>query len=91
MYSINHYKSKLHSLPSSGKNILLLLQCQESLFVMSRNHPASSCSFQALETLSALEPCWVISSKPALRNTISPLFNISNVFDSQEEENSHSR
>ena len=32
-------------------------------------------AFQVLQALGAAEPCWVVSSQPALRNAIAPVLN----------------
>lgn len=51
----------------------LTLQLKESLLVVSRYHASPCRPFQALESLSTLEPCRMIPGKPTLRHTVAPL------------------
>jgi hypothetical protein len=55
----------------------ILDQILKGLFVMPRNHLTPGGSFQLFQTLRALEPSWMISCKPALRDSITPLYNVS--------------
>lgn len=58
----------------------LALKLQECLLVMARNDSTSCCRFQTLETLSAAEPCWMVSRKPTLWDSITPLCNSQSVY-----------
>jgi hypothetical protein len=55
----------------------ILDQILEGLFVMPRNHLTPGGSFQLFQTLRALEPSWMIPCKPALRDSVAPLYNVS--------------
>jgi len=46
---------------------------------MSGNNSSSCSSLDALQSLGAAEPSWVITSQPALWDTITPLWEIPNV------------
>lgn len=63
----------------------ILDQIFKGLFVMPRNHLTPGGSFQLFQTLRALEPSWMISCKPALRDSITPVFNDMAVVTDKEE------
>ncbi len=48
-------------------------QIQQRLLVMAWDNLSSCGPFKLLKALGASEPCWVVASKPALRDTITPL------------------
>lgn len=57
----------------SCEHILLLLQCEKSLFVVARNHATACLSDELLQALRATEPGWVVAREPALRDAVAPL------------------
>ena len=76
---------------SSGENLGLILESQEGLLVMSWNDLSLGGSLELLETLSATEPSWMVTSKPALGDTIAPLLRISITSCSNSALNLHSQ
>jgi len=68
-----------------SENPALALQRQEAFLVMSWNDTSPRLPLKLLESLSALEPCGVISSQPALWDAIAPVFdNVAMIADEEE-------
>jgi hypothetical protein len=62
-----------HACSSQVALLDLTLELQECLLIMSGNNSSSCSSLDALQSLGAAEPSWVVTGQPALWDTITPL------------------
>lgn len=63
-----------HACSSQVALLDLTLELQECLLIMSGNNSSSCSSLDALQSLGAAEPSWVVTGQPALWDTITPLW-----------------